>query len=279
MATELTMPKNDMDMEEGTIVKWLKNVGDKVEKGEMFMEIETDKTSMEIESPATGVLLAQFYQGGDVVPVNTVMGYVGEAGEAVPEQGAKAAAEEAPKEEKKEAPAAEKAPAKVLSDASGIPATPYAKKLAKDNGIDLKEVVPTGRHGEIRAIDVFTAIEASPVATPVSYTHLDVYKRQGRALAANPQVLLIDEPTSSLDPELVGEVLNLLYKLASQKVTMIIATHEMEFARHIADHVIFLDEGGIVEEGSPDDIFENPSKPRTRQFLKKFEQKHAMDEE
>ena len=167
MATELTMPKNDMDMEEGTIVKWLKNVGDKVEKGEMFMEIETDKTSMEIESPATGVLLAQFYQGGDVVPVNTVMGYVGEAGEAVPEQGAKAAAEEAPKEEKKEA-AAEKAPVKVLSDASGIPATPYAKKLAKDNGIDLKEVVPTGRHGEIRAIDVFTAIEASPVATPLA---------------------------------------------------------------------------------------------------------------
>ena len=113
MATELTMPKNDMDMEEGTIVKWLKNVGDKVEKGEMFMEIETDKTSMEIESPATGVLLAQFYQGGDVVPVNTVMGYVGEAGEAVPEQGAKAAAEEAPKEEKKEAPAAEKALKKI----------------------------------------------------------------------------------------------------------------------------------------------------------------------
>ena len=113
MATELTMPKNDMDMEEGTIVKWLKNVGDKVEKGEMFMEIETDKTSMEIESPATGVLLAQFYQGGDVVPVNTVMGYVGEAGEAVPEQGAKDAAEEAPKEEKKEAPAAEKALKKI----------------------------------------------------------------------------------------------------------------------------------------------------------------------
>ena len=101
MATELTMPKNDMDMEEGTIVKWLKNVGDKVEKGEMFMEIETDKTSMEIESPATGVLLAQFYQGGDVVPVNTVMGYVGEAGEKVPEQAAKgdAPAAEEPKTE------------------------------------------------------------------------------------------------------------------------------------------------------------------------------------
>ena len=96
MATELTMPKNDMDMEEGTIVKWLKNVGDKVEKGEMFMEIETDKTSMEIESPSSGILLAQFYQGGDVVPVNTVMGYIGEAGEAVPTPGAAAPAAEAP---------------------------------------------------------------------------------------------------------------------------------------------------------------------------------------
>ena len=109
MATELTMPKNDMDMEEGTIVKWLKNVGDKVEKGEMFMEIETDKTSMEIEAPAAGVLLAQLYQGGDVVPVNTVMGYIGEAGEAVPTPGAAAPAAEAPKKEAAaEAPKAEK---------------------------------------------------------------------------------------------------------------------------------------------------------------------------
>ena len=84
MATELTMTKNDKEMEERTIVNSRNNVGDKVEKAEMFMEIETDKTSMEIESPAAGVLLAQFYQGGDVVPVNTVMGYVGEAGEKVP---------------------------------------------------------------------------------------------------------------------------------------------------------------------------------------------------
>ena len=112
MATELTMPKNDMDMVEGTIVKWLKNVGDKVEKGEMFMEIETDKTSMEIEAPAAGVLLAQLYQGGDVVPVNTVMGYIGEAGEAVPTPGAAApkAEEKAPEAPKAEAvaPKAEK---------------------------------------------------------------------------------------------------------------------------------------------------------------------------
>lgn len=93
----------------------------------------------------------------------------------------------------------------------------------------------------------------------------------GRAMAVNPKVMLIDEPTSSLDPELVGEVLNLLYKLAKQKTTMIIATHEMEFARRIADHVIFLDEGEIIEEGEPEEIFTHPKTERMRQFLRKFE--------
>lgn len=93
----------------------------------------------------------------------------------------------------------------------------------------------------------------------------------GRAMAVNPKVMLIDEPTSSLDPELVGEVLNLLYKLAKQRTTMIIATHEMEFARHIADHVIFLDEGEIIEEGEPEEIFTHPKTERMRQFLRKFE--------
>lgn len=98
----------------------------------------------------------------------------------------------------------------------------------------------------------------------------------GRAMAVNPKVLLIDEPTSSLDPELVGEVLNLLYQLAKQKVTMIIATHEMEFARNIADHVMFMDEGVIIEEGSPDILFSHPKKERTKQFLKKFSKKNML---
>ena len=93
----------------------------------------------------------------------------------------------------------------------------------------------------------------------------------GRALAGNPKVLLIDEPTSSLDPELVGEVLNLLYKLAKEHMTMIIATHEMEFARHIADYVIFIDDGEIVEEGKPEDFFGNPKTQRAKQFLRKFD--------
>ena len=83
--------------------------------------------------------------------------------------------------------------------------------------------------------------------------------------------MLIDEPTSSLDPELVGEVLNLLYKLAKENTTMIIATHEMAFARHIADHVVFLDEGEIAEEGTPEEIFSAPKTQRLQQFLRKFE--------
>lgn len=95
----------------------------------------------------------------------------------------------------------------------------------------------------------------------------------GRAMAVDPGVMLIDEPTSSLDPELVGEVLNLLYKLAREHTTMIIATHEMEFARHIADWVIFIEDGKIVEEGDPETFFESPQTERARQFLKKFEKK------
>ncbi len=91
MATELYMPKNGMDMTEGTIVRWLKNVGDPVEKDEAVMEIETDKITMESESPVSGVLLAKLYEDGAVVPVLTTIGYVGEAGEMVPEAAASAA--------------------------------------------------------------------------------------------------------------------------------------------------------------------------------------------
>lgn len=95
----------------------------------------------------------------------------------------------------------------------------------------------------------------------------------GRAMAVNPKVMLIDEPTSSLDPELVGEVLNLLYKLAGEHMTMIIATHEMEFAKHIADEVIFIEGGEIVERSGPETFFENPKTQRARQFLRKFKPK------
>ena len=90
-----------------------------------------------------------------------------------------------------------------------------------------------------------------------------------RAFAVEPDVILFDEPTSALDPELTLEVLNVINQLAREEITMVIVTHEMSFARKISDHVIFMDKGSIVEEGTAEDIFVNPKNERTRQFLNK----------
>ena len=89
-----------------------------------------------------------------------------------------------------------------------------------------------------------------------------------RALAMNPKVMLFDEPTSALDPEMVGEVLDLIKELAHEGMTMVIVTHEMGFAREVADRVLFMSDGGITEEGAPAELFDNPQNPRTQQFLK-----------
>ncbi|SHJ78671.1 amino acid ABC transporter ATP-binding protein [Paramaledivibacter caminithermalis] len=91
-----------------------------------------------------------------------------------------------------------------------------------------------------------------------------------RAMALNPQIILFDEPTSALDPELVGEVLNVIKELALNNITMLIVTHEMGFAREVADRVIFMDEGYIVEQGIPEEIFTNPKHDRTKKFLNKI---------
>ncbi|HEX5245919.1 MAG TPA: amino acid ABC transporter ATP-binding protein [Gaiellaceae bacterium] len=91
-----------------------------------------------------------------------------------------------------------------------------------------------------------------------------------RALAMNPKILLLDEITSALDPQLVSEVLNLVRSLTEVGMTMIIATHEMSFAREVSDKVCFLDAGVICEQGPPDQIFSNPAEPRTREFLKRI---------
>ena len=90
-----------------------------------------------------------------------------------------------------------------------------------------------------------------------------------RALAMNPDIMLFDEPTSALDPEMVGEVLNVIKQLAQEGMTMVIVTHEMGFAREVADRVIFMDKGYIVEEGTPQEIFGNPQNERTKDFLEK----------
>lgn len=88
-----------------------------------------------------------------------------------------------------------------------------------------------------------------------------------RALAVNPDIILFDEPTSALDPELVSEVLDVIKELARQHTTMLIVTHEMKFARNVADEVIFMEGGHIVEQASPEELFGNPKEERTRQFL------------
>ncbi|MBO5469990.1 MAG: amino acid ABC transporter ATP-binding protein [Lachnospiraceae bacterium] len=90
-----------------------------------------------------------------------------------------------------------------------------------------------------------------------------------RSLAMNPELLLFDEPTSALDPEMVGEVLELMKELAKEGMTMVVVTHEMGFAKEVANRVMFLDEKGIKEEGTPEEIFESPKSPRLQNFLKR----------
>ena len=90
-----------------------------------------------------------------------------------------------------------------------------------------------------------------------------------RALAMKPEIMLFDEPTSALDPEMVGEVLEVMQDLAKSGMTMVVVTHEMGFAREVANRVLYMDEGIIYEEGTPDDIFSNPQKTRTQEFLSK----------
>ena len=90
-----------------------------------------------------------------------------------------------------------------------------------------------------------------------------------RALAMDPEVMLFDEPTSALDPEMVGEVLDLMKKLAEEGMTMVVVTHEMGFAREVADRILFIDQGIILEEGAPGEFFGNPKMPRTKDFLSK----------
>ena len=149
-----------------------------------------------------------------------------------------------------------------------------AKKLLAAEQPDFKE----------RKREILTAIEvqAKVLLTQMGLDNrMDNYPHQlsggqcqrvaiARALALQPDILCFDEPTSALDPELTGEVLKVIRELADQNTTMIIVTHEMAFARDVADHVIFMDDGRIVEQGDPHQVFENPSEERTKQFLSRF---------
>lgn len=163
MAVAVFMPKAGMDMQEGTIIQWLKSVGDEVEEGEGLFEIETDKVTMEVEAPATGVLLCQYFEDGAVVPVVTTIGYVGESGEAVPDKPQAAGKEESVAQDIGQEAMADKKTVS-LAGTEDVKATPYAKKIAETNHIDLKDVVPTGTAGEVKGRDVERKITESPLA-------------------------------------------------------------------------------------------------------------------
>ncbi|MER2235304.1 MAG: ATP-binding cassette domain-containing protein, partial [Candidatus Limivicinus sp.] len=91
-----------------------------------------------------------------------------------------------------------------------------------------------------------------------------------RALCMEPEIMLFDEPTSALDPEIVGEVLDVMKDLAAQGMTMVVVTHEMAFAKEVSDRVVFMDQGVILEQGNPKEIFANPKNERTREFLARY---------
>nr|WP_320152858.1 histidine ABC transporter ATP-binding protein HisP [uncultured Tolumonas sp.] len=124
---------------------------------------------------------------------------------------------------------------------------------------------------EARAVTYLEKVGIDELARKKYPSHLSGGQQQrvsiARALAMEPEVLLFDEPTSALDPELVGEVLKIMQKLAEEGKTMIVVTHEMGFARHVSNHVIFLHQGKIEEEGHPDELFGNPKSERLKQFL------------
>ena len=181
--TEIFMPKAGMDMKEGRLIRWLKEVGDPVEKDEPVMEIETDKITMEAEAPGSGILLAKTVEEDTWVPVLSVIGYIGEPGEKIPE--APAASPKAPEpsalappekksREAQTGPSSEREAAAISggqkqnpsapSADSPIPATPYAKKAARERGLDLKDIVPGRSDGVIRAADVL----ATPLARRIA---------------------------------------------------------------------------------------------------------------
>ena len=201
MATEVLMPKLGLTMTEGTIDAWKKNVGDTVQKGEILFSVETDKLTNDVEAEADGVLLKILVPAGETVACKTLIGWLGAAGEAVPDGVGSAPVQEA----SSAAPAAAAsgaaaAPAAGAVHAAGeyVPATPYAKKLAKEKGFDLTAIPATGYKGVVVARDVlgFTPAAAAPAAPAVKASPLaekvaadlgidlkDVKAAHGRVLA------------------------------------------------------------------------------------------------
>ena len=196
MAKTIIMPKSGMAMEEGVIIKWLKKEGDKIEKGEPVLEVETDKSTMEVEADYAGTLVKIVYNEGDTVPVTEVVGWIGEPGEEIPEAAKKPAAgdavddaagasadEKTAVQESAPAAAAEAAEAPSVGEGGRVRATPAARRIAKEKNIDLAGIVPGGKYGEVRAADVSSA--QSGAGRPVKATPLAgrIAEKEGIELA------------------------------------------------------------------------------------------------
>ncbi len=139
----------------------------------------------------------------------------------------------------------------------------------KQSGLSKAEIV---KSAEYKAMELLKRIGLEEKADAYPSTLSGGQKQRIaiiRALAMNPDVMLFDEPTSALDPEMIGEVLDLMKDLANEGMTMMIVTHEMGFAREVADRVVFMDDGQLVEEGTPEEVFGNPQSPRLKDFLSK----------
>ena len=143
MAIEMIMPKVDMDQETGTVVEWLKTNGQGVEEGETILVIETDKIAIDVEAPGTGILNGISADPGETIPIGTVIAYILEEGEELPEASAPATT-----------PDSEEAPAPAAPSPSDVPATPVARKMAEEHGLDLRAITPTGSGGKITKGDV-----------------------------------------------------------------------------------------------------------------------------
>ena len=157
----------------------------------------------------------------------------------------------------------------VLENITLAPMHIHGKKMKKQ-GMSQKEI---SDHFNAKAMELLKRIGLEDKAGAYPSTLSGGQKQRiaiVRALAMEPKVILFDEPTSALDPEMVGEVLDLMRDLAKEKLTMVIVTHEMGFAREVASRVMFMNDGNIVEDGTPDEIFNNPQHPRLKEFLSKI---------
>lgn len=157
----------------------------------------------------------------------------------------------------------------VIENITLAPVEIHGKKMKKQ-GMSKKEIA---EHFNAKAMELLKRIGLEDKANAYPSTLSGGQKQRiaiVRALAMEPKVILFDEPTSALDPEMVGEVLDLMRELAEEKLTMVIVTHEMGFAREVASRVMFMNGGNIVEDGTPDEIFNSPKHPRLKEFLSKM---------